>query len=141
MIVVTNILNDMNLSDEGLGDNLHLHFGPELQGIRYRLNDCGENLTVEHDMQCRKGGLVVARHKDVSDELEALSKAALTPKNVSHKTLIIYGGKLFFGEGTREDHSGHQLGIRGGEDSRVDRKTYWKCRWVGLGGDSSGYLK
>ena len=97
MIVVTNILNDMNLSDEGLGDNLRLHFGPELQGIRYRFNDCGEKLTVEHDMQCRKGGLVVVRHKDVSDELGELHEVALTPKNVSHKTLIIYGRELFLG--------------------------------------------
>ena len=96
-MVVTNILNDMNLSDEGLGDNLHLHFGPESQGLQYSLNDCGEKLTVEHDMQCRKGGLVVARHKDVSDELGELHEVALTPKNVSHKTLIIYGGKLFLG--------------------------------------------
>ena len=98
-MVVTNILNDMNLSDEGLGDNLRLHFGPELQGLQYRLNDCGENLTVEHYLQCRKGGHVVTRHKDGTDELGELHEVALTPRYVSHKTLIIYGRKLFWGGG------------------------------------------
>ena len=65
-----------------------------------RHNVCKAMLMVEHDLQCRKGRIILAHHKDMLDEWGALCAASLTPKYISHKPLIFYGGKLSVRKGS-----------------------------------------
>ena len=50
-------------------------------------------MTVNHILQCKKGGLVGICQNNVADEWGALCASALTPSAVSHEPLINYGGK------------------------------------------------
>ena len=43
-------------------------------------------------MQFRKGRLIIAHHNDMAYEWGVMCAAALTPKYVSHKPFINYGG-------------------------------------------------
>ena len=52
---------------EELWENLYLWFGLESLGVWNRCDSCGENITVEHDLQCRKIRIILVRHNNVED--------------------------------------------------------------------------
>ena len=64
---VLGILNDTNMSADKFWDNLHLRFELDLMGIRNECNGYGARLAVDHDLQCRKNGLILVHHNYVAD--------------------------------------------------------------------------
>ncbi|KAL7474011.1 hypothetical protein ACHAW6_000020, partial [Cyclotella cf. meneghiniana] len=52
---------------------------------------CGEGFTVEHALNCKKGGLVGIRHDDARDECAHLSSLAFTNARVVMEPTILYG--------------------------------------------------
>ena len=69
---------------------------------------------MDHDFQCKKGRLIFAHHNDMADEWDALCTAALTPKYVSHKPLINYGGWSSMGKSRYQEET--RVGGEWGEE-------------------------
>ena len=84
------MLNRATFSAEYFQDNHRIRFGMLPLDLRQTYYGCGDKLTVEHDLQWKRGGIV--RHYDVDSEWATLCASALTPSAVSHKPLIKYGG-------------------------------------------------
>ena len=92
--VVPYLLNGATLSAEDFRDNLRIRYRIMPLYLHQTCNGCGEKLTVEHTLHCKRGGLVTVCHNDVSAEWGTLCAAALTSLAVAHKPLINYGGRL-----------------------------------------------
>ena len=105
LTAVSDIINGTTLSADKFQDKLRLRFRMEPIGIWNRCNSCGAKIAVDHSLQCKKGRLIVAHHNDMADEWGALCAAALTPKYVSHKPLINYGGWYSMGKGRDQEET------------------------------------
>ena len=92
LTVVSDIFNGTTFYSDKSRDKLPLHFIMEPIGIWNRCDSCVANLPVENALQRRKGKLIVAHHNDMEYEWSVMCAAALTPKYVSHESLINYGG-------------------------------------------------
>ena len=91
--MVPDLLNGTTISTEEFRDIDWIRFGIQPQVMRQNFNICGGDITVDHALQCKKGGHVTIRHSDVADEWDALYASALTPSAVTHKPSINYGGQ------------------------------------------------
>ena len=112
------------LSQEEFQDNARLRFGLRPLNLCDRCDGCGNAFSVEHALNCKKGGLVCCRHNDVRDEAAAICAHALSPSCVKCEP------KIYFGTGVR---AGQQTGQRGtaeaaGDGARGDLSAHglWK---------------
>ena len=80
--------NDTVLSAEEFCDNLHHRFGLTPLHLPSRCDGCQQRFTVEHALQCKKGGLIHSRHDDFAQEWHELCAKALKPSNVSDEPAI-----------------------------------------------------
>ena len=103
LMVVPDLLNGATLSAEEFRDNLIIRFGLLLLELRQTCDRCGYKLTVDHDLQCKRGGLVIVRHNDVAAEWGTLCAAALATSAVAHKPLINYGRRQMVTGGATEE--------------------------------------
>ena len=76
------------LSKEEFRDNLRLRENLLPLNMPHTCDGCGERLTVEHALQCKKGGLVSIRHEDVAGEWRNLCGLAFTPSAVQREPCI-----------------------------------------------------
>ena len=76
LTVAPNKLAGNLLSAEEWRDNTRLRYGMRPLGLCDRCDGCGARFTVEHALQCSKGGLVVLRHDNVRDEAGKLRALA-----------------------------------------------------------------
>jgi hypothetical protein len=76
-------LNGTELAKDEFRDNIRLRFGLPPLSLPTHCDGCDERFTVEHAMSCKKGGLVLLRHKDVAAEWHQLCASVLTPSAVS----------------------------------------------------------
>ena len=76
-------LNGTILSKDDLFDNTWLHYGMSPVNLCKRCDGCGARFSVEHELSCKKGGLVCQCHDDIRDEAGQLAAMALTPSHVS----------------------------------------------------------
>ena len=81
-------LNGTVLSAEEFRDNLRLRCGLEPQHLPARCDGCSDRFTVEHALQCRKGGLILQRHDDLAGEWHQLCAEALKPCAVTDEPRI-----------------------------------------------------
>ena len=65
-------------------------------------------------MQCRKGRLIFAHHNNMAYEWGVMCAAALTPKYVSHESLINYGRWYSMGKGRDQEET--RVGGEWGEE-------------------------
>eukprot|EP00957_Ditylum_brightwellii_P111105 8472063-Ditylum_brightwellii.AAC.1 len=91
LMVIPNHLNESELSEEEFRDNLHLRYGMILLDLRQRCDRCEQHLSVQHDLSCSHGSLVLIQYNDVATEWGELSKTGLYPSAVSHKPKINSG--------------------------------------------------
>jgi hypothetical protein len=125
-------------------DNISLRYGKTPKGLPRSCDGCGAGFTVEHGLNCKKGGLVTIRHDDVRDEWAHLCGLALTSSRVTTEPLINYGDGMratqgqptwrgndtTLGEEARGDVSAHGFWQRGRStifDIRIsdtDSKSY-----------------
>ena len=123
------------LSQEEFQDNARLRFGLRPLRLCDRCDGCGAAFSVEHALNCKKGGLVCIRHNDVRDEAAALCAHALSPSCVKCEPKIFYGTGVragqqaeqgsaagAAGDGARGDLSAHGLWKRG-ETTVLDIKV------------------
>ena len=72
-------LNGTVLSAVEFRDNLRLCCGLQAQHLPARCDGCSDRFTVEHALQCRKGGLILQRHDNLASEWHQLCAEALKP--------------------------------------------------------------
>ncbi|KAL7475331.1 hypothetical protein ACHAW6_001261, partial [Cyclotella cf. meneghiniana] len=73
-------------------DNVSIRYGWRPLALPDRCDGCGEGFTVEHGLNCKKGGLVSIRHDDVRDEWAHLCSLSLSSSRVTVEPTIFYGG-------------------------------------------------
>ena len=77
------------LSATEFQDSLHLWFGLIPLHLPKLCSGCPRQIfDVGHGLQCKKGGLICARHEDLCQEWAALSSLALSPSSVSDEPII-----------------------------------------------------
>ena len=70
--------NGTTLSANEWRDNVRLRYNIAPLHMPSHCDGCGAKLMVEHALQCRIGGLVIARHNDVADEFRDLCRKAFS---------------------------------------------------------------
>ena len=78
LTVVPSRLNGTGISAEEWRDNVRLRYNLQPIDMLDRCDGCNCQLTVEHALSCKKGGLVHIRHDDVADEWRYLCGTALS---------------------------------------------------------------
>ena len=85
---VTHSLNRTELFWEEFRDILRLRYGLMPQDIPTTCNGCDKNLSIEHALSCKKGGLVLVRHDDATKEWSDLGARSLVPSAITYKPKI-----------------------------------------------------
>ena len=70
------LLNGTLLSPEEYRDNHHLRYGMEIEDLPKNCDGCYKKSTVGHALSCKVGGLIIARHNEIRDELGHLLRSA-----------------------------------------------------------------
>jgi hypothetical protein len=91
---IPNRFDGTELSREEFQDNLAIRYGLRPRGLPERCDGCNEPFSVEHGLNCKKGGFVGQRHDDVCKELAHLCSMALTPARISSEPEIFHGRGL-----------------------------------------------
>eukprot|EP00956_Cyclotella_meneghiniana_P042116 scaffold248361_cov42-Cyclotella_meneghiniana.AAC.1 len=86
--VPPNRFNGTVLSSEEFRDNLRLRYNLKPLGMPETCDGCGKQMTVEHALSCKVGGLVHIRHDDVAQEWGYLCGLGFKPSRVSYEPLI-----------------------------------------------------
>lgn len=84
--------------------------------MQQHCDGCGERMTVEHAVSCKKGGLVHMRHDDVAQEFGYLCGKAYKPSRVTYEEPLI---------NSRRDHPSVEY------ETAQDNKTTGGDRSVG----------
>ena len=75
-------------------DALFLRYGLEPLDLPTHCDGCQTKFSISHALDCKKGGLVTARHNELRDGVEDLSGKAFTPSHVRNDPLIYSGRAL-----------------------------------------------
>jgi hypothetical protein len=78
-------LQSTELSAEEFIENIRLCFNLQPLSMDFKCDGCGNNMTVEHALSCKVGGLVHIRHDNVAEEWAHLSELAVSMGRVTHK--------------------------------------------------------
>ena len=70
LTVLPNVMNGSILSDLEFRDGLRLCYAMPLQNLPTHCDGCNAKCNIDHALNCKKGGLVIARHNEVKDELD-----------------------------------------------------------------------
>ena len=81
---------------------------------------CGTGSTVEHGLNCKKGGLVSLRHNYLHDEWAHLRGLAMGDSRVATKQLIFYGDGMRTQPGISHTANSNLLG----EEAQGDVSTH-----------------
>ena len=76
------------LSPQEFRDGLHLRYGIDPPNLPARCDGCNAPYLLQHGLTCKTGGLIIARHNEVQDELLALCTKAFPPSCVRYEPLI-----------------------------------------------------
>ena len=92
-------INGTELSLEEFWDNLCLRYGLMPQDIPATWDGCGKNFSIEHNLSCPKGGLVLAWHDENAKEWFTLGARDLVPSAIIYEQKI--NSRTVQGERTR----------------------------------------
>ena len=81
-------LNGTELSKNEFLDNARLQYDYAPTNLPNHCDGCGAPFTVDHVLNCKKGGLINQRHDDVADEWGHLCGLAWKPAAVSHEPYV-----------------------------------------------------
>ena len=84
-------VNGTDLGAQEWRDALFLRYGLEHLDLPTHCDGCQAKFTISHTLDCKKGGLVMKRHKDLCNGVSELAGKAFTPSHV-RKDLLIYSG-------------------------------------------------
>ena len=72
-------------------DALFLRYGLDPPDLPTHCDGCKARFTISHALDCKKGGLVTARHNELRDRVADLAGKAFTPARVRDDPLIYSG--------------------------------------------------
>ena len=85
-------VNVTELGAQEWRDALLLRYGLEHPELPTYCDGCQSKFSISHDLDCKKGGLVTARHNELCDGVADLAGMAFTPSHV-HDNPPIYSGR------------------------------------------------
>ena len=89
--VLPSTFNGTQLSQEEFTDSVRLRFGLQPLALPAKCDGCHQAFSVEHAMQCKKGGLITLRHNDISSTWRDLNICAFPQSAVADEPLILKG--------------------------------------------------
>ncbi len=86
--IAPTIVQGTVLSSQEFRDSLHLRYSRTPPDLPKHCDGCGSKFSIEHALQCKKGGLVNQRHNEIRDELCEIAARAIIPSAVRDEPLI-----------------------------------------------------
>ena len=80
--------NGTELGAQEWRDALFLRYGLEHPDLPTHCDGCEARFTISHTLECKKGGLVTARHNELCDRVADQASKAFTPAHVREDPLI-----------------------------------------------------
>ena len=84
-------VNGTELGAQEWLDALFLRYGLDPPDLPRYCNGCNATFAICHALDCKWGGLVTARHKELRDGVMDLAGKYFTPSHVSNNSLIFAG--------------------------------------------------
>ena len=91
LTVMSSTVNGTYLVAQECRDALFLRYGLETPDLPAHCDGCDAKFTISHALDCKKGGLVTARHNELCDGVADLAGKAFTPAHVRDDPLIYLG--------------------------------------------------
>ena len=88
IMVLLYTVNGTELGPQEWRDALFLRYGLEPPELTKYCDGCQALFLISHALDCKKGGLVTARHNEFRDRVEDLAGKAFTPSHVRDDPLI-----------------------------------------------------
>ena len=85
-----------NCEAQEWSDALFLRYGLELPDLPTYCGSCNSKFTICHAPNCKRGGLITARHNELRDGVAGLSGKAFTPTHM-HDDPRIFTGRAMRG--------------------------------------------
>ena len=85
-------VNGTELGAQEWRDALFLQYVLYPPELPTHCDDCHVRFSISHTLDCKKGGLVTARHKDLRDKVVDLAGKTFTPSHM-HDDPLIYSGR------------------------------------------------
>ena len=92
LTVLPSTVNGTKLGAQEWRDALFLQYGLEPPDLPSHCDGCDTKLTISHALDCKKGGLVTARHNELHYGVADLAGKAFTPDHV-HDDPLLYSGR------------------------------------------------
>ncbi len=81
-------VNGTELSAQEFRDAFLLRYGRSPGDLPSLCDGCGQKFSVQHALECKKGGNVILRHNEIRDELADLAAKAIIPSAIRNEPLI-----------------------------------------------------
>ena len=91
LTVLPSTVNGTELGSHEWRDALFLRYGLYPPDLPKYCDRCEERFSISHALDCKKGGLVTARHNELRDGVVDLAGKAFTPSHVRDNPLIYSG--------------------------------------------------
>ena len=91
LMVLPSTVNGTELGPQEWRDALFLRYGLEPPGLPKYCDRYQARLSISHALECKKGGLVTARHNKLRDRVADLASKAFTPSHLRNNPLIYSG--------------------------------------------------
>ena len=82
LTVLPSTVNGTEMGSKEWRDALFLRYGLDPPGLPTHCDRCEARFTISHSLDCKKGGLVMARHNKLRDGVADLTGKAFTPSHV-----------------------------------------------------------
>jgi hypothetical protein len=86
--VTPSTFNGTELSAQEFRDALFLRYGRSPGDLPSHCDGCGQKFTIQHALECKKGGKVIQRHNELRDEIGNLAAKAFIPSAIRNEPLI-----------------------------------------------------
>ena len=99
---VPSLANHTDLPSESFRDALHLRYGKTPPTLPPSCDGCGAGFTIDHALNCKKGGLIIQRHDEVRDVIGDLCSMAWGAAS-GKKEVVLREGDMDGTPGVRTD--------------------------------------
>ena len=93
LTVLPSTVNGIELGAQEWRDALFLRYGLDPLELPSHCDGCDAKFSISHALDCKKGGLVTARHNELCEGVADLAGKAFTPAHVRDDPLI-YSGRV-----------------------------------------------
>jgi hypothetical protein len=81
-------INGMELSAQEFHDALSMRYGDTPSDLPASCDGCQACFTLQHALDCKKGGLVIFCHNEIQDKLVHMAGKAMTPSAICDEPLV-----------------------------------------------------